>query len=113
MYIYGPHNYLVIQSSKFGNYWTQIFKEQGKMERKTEDRILAMTLNKKLKCKCPRERSRSRWNNWLENCYAEGQTWRKNSYEGTQTDGETWLLNVLNVQEETEEEELLHFINIL
>jgi hypothetical protein len=56
--MYGPHNYLVIQSSESGNYWMQIFKQQAKMEWKTEDRILAMTLNKKLKWKCPRERSR-------------------------------------------------------
>jgi len=45
MHIYGPHNYSVIQSCESAKYWAQIFEEQGKMEWKTEDRILAMTLN--------------------------------------------------------------------
>jgi hypothetical protein len=35
------------------------------MEPKTEDIIPAMTLNKKLKSKCPRKKSRSRWNDWI------------------------------------------------
>jgi hypothetical protein len=65
MYLCGPHNYSVIQSCESVNYGAQIFKEQGRIERKTEDRILSMTSNNKLKCKCPRKRSRSLWNNWL------------------------------------------------